>query len=243
MPFIEHVTRARDRRGDRLGHCRRARVIVFAAQQRDFAARRIDLLDILARIPIDAVEIHVTLINARAGLGVIPPVLAPVHFRTVRRVEAIGVARAQFAAVDGRVVQEIVVAARRIGRAFQADDAGKLVLIAGRELEHDGAAHRAAEKRRPFESERKPDRADDGDIGVRRQAEFLQPPAIRRRRAAVIRHVEGYDAKPPGDRGVIHQVTELPAVVTRRVQAKSGIPRPASSTKIRCCSPAMSIVM
>ena len=36
----------------------------------------------------------------------------------------------------------------------------------------------------------------------------------------MIRHVEGYDAKPPGDRAVIHHVTELPAVVTGSVQAK-----------------------
>jgi hypothetical protein len=36
----------------------------------------------------------------------------------------------------------------------------------------------------------------------------------------VIRHVEGYDAKPPGDRAVVHHVTELAAVVTRGVQAK-----------------------
>jgi hypothetical protein len=42
----------------------------------------------------------------------------------------------------------------------------------------------------------------------------------------VIRHVEGYDAKPPCDRGIIHQVAELPAVVTRCVQAKE---RPAAA--------------
>ncbi len=36
----------------------------------------------------------------------------------------------------------------------------------------------------------------------------------------MIRHVESDDAKPPGDRAVIHQVTELPAVVTSGVQAQ-----------------------
>jgi hypothetical protein len=86
--------------------------------------------------------------------------------------------------------------------------------------EYDGAAHRAAEHRRPFEPKRDPDRADDGDIGFSRQAEFLEPPAVRRRRAAVIRHIKGDDAKPSGDRAIIHHVTELPAIVARRVQTK-----------------------
>jgi hypothetical protein len=90
----------------------------------------------------------------------------------------------------------------------------------GRDLEQDGAAHRAAHDHRPLQPERLPDRADDGEIGLRRQPVFLEPPAVRRRGAAVIRQVESDDPKAVGHRRVVHDMTILPAVGAGGVEAK-----------------------
>src|SRR5262249_53749314 len=97
---------------------------------------------VLAGVPIVAVEMHIALINPRSRLAIIPPVFAPVRLRAERRVEPIGVARTQLTAVDRRMVEKIVVAPRRIGGTFQANNAAQLVLMLGRQLEHNGAAHR-----------------------------------------------------------------------------------------------------
>jgi hypothetical protein len=67
-------------------------------------------------------------------------------------------------------------------------------------------------------SERQPHRANDAEIGFGGEAEFLQPPEVGRCRASVIGHIEGDDAEPCRDRRVVHQVAELPAVVTGGVQ-------------------------
>ena len=93
------------------------------------------------------------------------------------------------------MMQQLVVAPGRVGRAFEPDDPGELVLVLSRDLEHDRAAHRAAHDHRPFEPEREPHRADHREIARRGEPVFLQPPAVRRRRAAVIRQVEGDDAE------------------------------------------------
>ena len=162
----------------------------------------------------------VALIDAGTGLAVVPPVLAAVHFRAGGRVETVGVARAQFPAMDRGMMEKFVVTARCIGRAFQADDAADLVLIFRRHLQHDRSAHRASKHHRPIEPERKPHGSDDAEIGFGRETKFLQPPAVGRRRTSVIRHVERHDPKTVGDRLVVHHVAELPAVIARGVQTE-----------------------
>ena len=117
-------------------------------------------------------------------------------------------------------MQELVVAPRRVGRAFQPDDAGKLVLIFGRDLQHDRAAHRAAHHHRLLECELEPHGADHREIALRRQAVLLQPPAVGRCRAAVIRQVERDDAKPVGDLRIVEHMAVLPRVRARGVQAQ-----------------------
>src|SRR5262245_52071356 len=214
--------RARDGGGYRLAHRGRTRVVVFAGEQRDLAAIGVDAPDVLAAVPVVAVEMHVALVYARARLAVVPPVLAPARLRTVGRVEPVGVTRGELAAVDRRVMEELVVAAGRVGAAFEPDNAGQLLLIIGGELEHDGAAHRAAYHHRSLEPEREPHRADHGDIGGGGEAIFLEPPAVGRCRAAVIGQVEGDDAKAPDELAVVEQMAVLPAVGAGRVQAEKG---------------------
>src|SRR5262245_37103826 len=166
MAHALHDGKARpgDGRGHRLAHLRRTGIIVFASEQRHFAAVCIDALDVVTTIPVYAVEVDVALIDARSGLTVVPPVFAPRCFWTERRVEAVCVARCQLAAVDGGMMEQLVVASRCVGRAFQSNDAGELVLVVGGDLECDGAAHRATHDDRPFEPEGEPHRADHFEI-------------------------------------------------------------------------------
>src|SRR5262249_24890163 len=90
-------------------------------------------------------------------------------FRTERRAQSVCVACAQFAPMNRRVMQELVVAAGRIGGTLQSDDAAQLVLMLGGELEHDSAAHRTSQDHRLLDLERLPDRADDTEIGFGRE--------------------------------------------------------------------------
>ena len=221
MPHALHDghARARNARRDLLGHLRRARVVVLAGEQRDLAAVGVDALDVFAAVPVVAVEMDVALINARPRLAVVPPVLAPAPLRAGRRVEAVGVARGELAAVDRRMMQQFVVAPRRVGRAFQPDDSRKLVLKFRRDLQHDRAAHRAAHHHRPLEAELEPHRADHRQIALRGEAILLQPPAVRRRRAAVIRQIERDDAEAVGHLLVVEHMAVLPRVRARGVQA------------------------
>ncbi len=222
MPHALHdgEARAGNRGRDRLAHLRRAGIIVFAGQERDPTAVGVDALDVLAPVPVVRVEPHVALVHARAALAVVPPVLAPARLRTVRRVEPVGVARGELAAVDRRMMQQFVVAPGRVGRAFQPDDAAQLVLILGRHFQHDRAAHRAAHHHGLFQAELEPHRADNREIALRGEAVFFQPPAVRRRRAAVIRQVERDDAEFFRDLRVVEHMAVLPRIRARGVQAQ-----------------------
>jgi hypothetical protein len=162
MPHALHDGEARpgNGRGHRLTHRRRAGIVVFASEQRHLAAVGVNALDVIATIPIHAVEVDVALIDAGPGLAVVPPVFAPRCFWAERRVEAVGVARRQLTAVDGRMMKQLVVAPGGVGRAFEPDDPGEFVLVLGGNLERDRAPHRAAHDDRPFEPEREPYRAD-----------------------------------------------------------------------------------
>src|SRR3712207_7806003 len=60
---------------------------------------------------------------------------------------------------------------------FRSDDAGDLVLIFGRDLEHDRAAYRAAHHHRALQAELEPHRADHRQVALRGEAVLLQPPA------------------------------------------------------------------
>ena len=86
MPHALHdgEPRARNALSHRLAHFRRAGIIVLAGQEHDLAAVGVDPLDVLAPVPVVRVEMHVALINARAALAVVPPVLAPALLRGVR---------------------------------------------------------------------------------------------------------------------------------------------------------------
>src|SRR5262249_3866351 len=123
--------------GNRFRHRWRAGIVVFAGEQRDVTSASVDPAQILTGIPIVAVKMHVALIDTRSRLAVVPPVLAPVLFRTERRAQSICIACAELAPVNRRVMQELVVAAGRIGGTLQTDDAAQLVLMLGGELEHD----------------------------------------------------------------------------------------------------------
>src|SRR5262245_14781997 len=107
--------RSRDGSGHRLAHLRRAGIIVLAGEQRHFAAVCINALDVVATIPIDAVKVDVALIDAWPGLAIVPPVFASRRFRTEWRVEAVRVARRQLTAVDGGMMQQLVVASWCVG--------------------------------------------------------------------------------------------------------------------------------
>ena len=70
-----------DHIGGGLGHLRGRRIIIFAGQQRHLASVCIDRLDRFARVPVDAVIIHVALVHAGSALAVIPPIFAAACFR------------------------------------------------------------------------------------------------------------------------------------------------------------------
>src|SRR5262245_826555 len=125
------------------------------------------------------------------------------------------------------MVEEFVVTSGRERRALEADDPAQLALIVGRELEHDRTAHRAAGDNRTFEIERLPDRANEGDVSLRRQPVLLEPPALWRIRAAVIRQVKRDDSKVRRDRFVGHQVTVLTAVSAggMKTEKRNALPR------------------
>ncbi len=220
MPFMIVMRAAGDGRGDRLGHRRRTGVVVFAGEERHLALPRVDPLDLLARVPVEAVVVHVPGVDARPALRVVPPVLALRDLGARRCVEPERVARAELAAMDRRVMEEVVVAPRRVRRRLEADDAGQLALVVGGDLERDRAAHRAAHHHRPLELERLPHRADELEVALRRQPVPREPPLVGRRRTPVIRQVERDDAEPPRDLGVVQHVPPLPAVGARSVQAE-----------------------
>src|SRR5881296_2609248 len=100
---------------------------------------------------------NVTGVHAGPRLAVVPPVFARTGFGAHRRTKAIGVARGQLATVNCRVMKILVVAARRVRRAFESDDPAQLMLVLGRELQHDRAAHRAAENDGTGQIESRPD--------------------------------------------------------------------------------------
>src|SRR5262249_23237017 len=104
--------------------------------------------------------------------------------------------------------------------ALQADDPAQLVLIFGRELQDDRAAHRAAHHNRAHEIEYRPHRANLLQIVSGGQLVLAQPPAVGWIRPPVIWHVEGDDAVLRGHRRVVEQVTELPAIRSCGVQAQ-----------------------
>src|SRR5436309_2627042 len=83
---------------------------VLAGEQRYAAFTRIDALHVLARVPVEAVVVHVARVDARPALAVIPPVLALRFLWALRRAQPVRVARAQLTAVDRRMVEEVVVA-------------------------------------------------------------------------------------------------------------------------------------
>src|SRR6185369_11001576 len=62
-PFHYGETRPWNGGGHRLGHRRRARIVIFASEQRDFAAVGIDALDVVTSVPIHAVEVNIALID------------------------------------------------------------------------------------------------------------------------------------------------------------------------------------
>src|SRR5262249_16571489 len=115
--------------GNRFRHRRCAGVIVFAGEQRDVTSTSIDPAQVLTGIPIVAVKMHVALVDTRSRLAVVPPVLAPVFFRTEGRAQSVCIACAELALVDRRVMQKLVVAAGRIGGTLETDDAAQLVLM------------------------------------------------------------------------------------------------------------------
>src|ERR1700694_5569990 len=90
---------ARDRSGHRLGHRRSAGVVVLASEQRHAALAGIDALDVLARVPVEAVVMDVAGIDTGTALAVIPPVLALRCFGTGRRAQPGCIARAKLPAL------------------------------------------------------------------------------------------------------------------------------------------------
>jgi hypothetical protein len=118
------------------------------------------------------------------------------------------------------MMQELVVASRCVGAALETDDTGQLVLMLGRESEHDRPAHRAAQDHGLLQLERLPDRSDHGEVRFRRQAVLRQPPAVGWRRAAVVGQVEGDDPEAIRHLLVVEQVAILPAVGAGRMQAQ-----------------------
>src|SRR5262249_8987672 len=175
--------------------------VVLAGEERHLAAARVDPLDVLARVPVEAVVVDVAGIDAGSALAVVPPVLALGDLRARRRAQSERVARAELAAVHGRLVKELVVAPGPLRGRFEPDDAGEPALIFRGDLEADRSAHRAAHDHWPFELQRLPYRADHGEVAARRQAVLREPPPVRRRRSAVIRQVEREGAETPRDLG------------------------------------------
>jgi hypothetical protein len=205
--------------GNRFRHRRRAGIVVFASEQRDLASAGVDLAQVLTGIPIVAVKMDVALIDTRSRLAVIPPVLAPVFFRTERRAQSVCIACAKLAPVNRRVMQELAVAAGRIGRTLQTDDAAQLVLMLSGELEHDSAAHRASHDYGLLDLERLPDRADDTEIGFGREPIPHQPPVGGWVRPAVPRQIERNDPESARHIGIVKHMTELAAVGAGGMQA------------------------
>src|SRR5262249_43618253 len=87
-------------------------------------------------------------------------------------------------------------------------------------------ADRAAHDHRAVERERPAERDDHLGIARGRQPIFLVLEAFGRRRLAMPRHVEGENAKVPGDVLVHHQVAELAPIRPRSVQADERNPLP-----------------
>src|SRR5262249_1316236 len=120
MPQALHdrELRAGDCAGNSFAHRWRTGILVFAGEQRDLATTGVHASNGCAPVTVVAVEIDVALVYAGPRLAVVPPVLASVRLGTMRRVEAVGVAGGKLAPVDRRVMQELVVAAGRVGAAF-----------------------------------------------------------------------------------------------------------------------------
>src|SRR5215470_13917046 len=95
------------------------------------------------------------------------------------------------------------------------------------EIEHYAPADRAAHDHGTVERERPAERDDHVGIARRREPVLLVLEALGRKRLAVPRHVEGEQAKVPGDLLVRHQVAELTSVGAGRVQAneRNALPR------------------
>jgi hypothetical protein len=140
--------------------------------------------------------------------------------RAERRAQSVCIARAKLAPVNRRVMQELVVAAGRIGGTLQTDDAAQLVLMLGGELEHDSAAHRTSQDHGLLDLERLPDRADDTEIGFGREPIPHQPPVGGWVRPAVPGKIECDDPELARHVGIVKHMAELAAVGAGGVQAQ-----------------------
>lgn len=159
--------------------------------------------------------------HAGAALHVVPQRLPPFGLGALRRHQAGDDGSTDLAAMHVRPVRPAhVVVWHDVGRGLQADHAAERAGMPGRQVQHDPAPDRAAERNRPVQPQGRRHGSDHGDVGCGGELVVATPPALRRRRFAVERHVEHDAAEVPRDLGIRQQPAILPPVRPGGMQAQ-----------------------
>ena len=208
-----------------------AGIIVFAGEQIERAAPRVDVVELVGDVAVDHVEIEIALEHAGAALHVVPQRFPAAVIGRGRRDQPRHDAGGHFAAVHVGAVQPArVVIGIDLGRGFEPDDGAEFLRMLVREMQHDAPADRAAHHHRPVELERGGDFQDHAHVVARGEPVFFVLPSDGRRGFAVPRHVEHDDAIVLRDALVVEQAAILPPVRAGGVQAEQRNAVPASST-------------
>src|ERR671912_1548468 len=130
---------------------RGAGVVILAGQEVDRAPGGVYLPLAPPEVPVHAVEVGVPAVDSGRALSVGPPHLPPGGFRALGRHKAVGPGGGHHRAVDVRHEGPVEKPALYLARRLEPDHGSHLRDVSSRQLQHDGATHRATEHDGPVE--------------------------------------------------------------------------------------------